>query len=151
MVFFERRYHSAHHLEYLRAMCALTVDVTLMIAPLKFIFWLCKTGPRVVQFRYKIVFWGAKLTPSHGSAIGSKGIWFQWQIQDFQRGRVTPWGGGEITYLRFSQTLYNTGWAQLIRSHSSARFSFELSGNSNYIIHCNSNYVQNFELEINSI
>ena len=44
-----------------------------------------------------------------------------------------------------------TGWAQLIRSHSSARFSFELSGNSNYIIHCNSNYVQNFELEINSI
>ena len=45
----------------------------------------------------------------------------------------------------------NTGWARLIRSHSSARFSFELSGNSNYIIHCNSNYVQNFELEINSI
>ena len=44
-----------------------------------------------------------------------------------------------------------TGWARLIRSHSSARFSFELSGNSNYIIHCNSNYVQNFELEINSI
>ena len=44
-----------------------------------------------------------------------------------------------------------TGWARLIRSHSSARFSFELSGNSNDIIHCNSNYVQNFELEINSI
>ena len=47
--------------------------------------------------------------------------------------------------------LESTGWARLIRSHSSARFSFELSGNSNYIIHCNSNYVQNFELEINSI
>ena len=46
---------------------------------------------------------------------------------------------------------HDTGWARLIRSHSSARFSFELSGNSNYIIHCNSNYVQNFELEINSI
>ena len=45
----------------------------------------------------------------------------------------------------------STGWVRLIRSHSSARFSFELSGNSNYIIHCNSNYVQNFELEINSI
>ena len=45
----------------------------------------------------------------------------------------------------------NTGSARLIRSHSSARFSFELSGNSNYIIHCNSNYVLNFELEINSI
>ena len=44
-----------------------------------------------------------------------------------------------------------TGQARLIRSHSSARFCFELSGNSNYIIHCNSNYVQNFELEINSI
>ena len=44
-----------------------------------------------------------------------------------------------------------TGRARLIRSHSSARFCFELSGNSNYIIHCNSNYVQNFELEINSI
>ena len=39
----------------------------------------------------------------------------------------------------------------LIRSHSSARFCFELSGNSNYIIHCNSNYAQKFELEINSI
>ena len=38
-----------------------------------------------------------------------------------------------------------------IRSHSSARFYFELSENSNYIIHCNLNYVQNFELEINSI
>ena len=44
-----------------------------------------------------------------------------------------------------------TGRARLIRSHSSARFCFELSGNSNYIIHCNLNYVQNFELEINSI
>ena len=29
--------------------------------------------------------------------------------------------------------------------------TFELSGHSNYIIHCNSNYVQNFELEINLI
>ena len=45
----------------------------------------------------------------------------------------------------------DTGQAQLIQSHSSARFSFDLSGNSNYIIHCNSNYVQNFELEISSI
>ena len=44
-----------------------------------------------------------------------------------------------------------TGRARLIRSHSSARFYFELSGNLNYKIHCNSNYVQNFELEINSI
>ena len=44
-----------------------------------------------------------------------------------------------------------TGQARLIRSHSSARFSFKLSGNSNYIIHCNSNYVQNFELKIISI
>ena len=50
----------------------------------------------------------------------------------------------------FEKYMY-TGWARLIRSHSSARFSFELSGNSNYIIHCNSNYVQNFELEINLI
>ena len=45
----------------------------------------------------------------------------------------------------------DTGWAQLNRSLSSVRFYFELSGNSNYIIHCKSNYVQNFELEINSI
>ena len=44
-----------------------------------------------------------------------------------------------------------TGWARLNRSLSSVRFYFELSGNSNYIIHCKSNYVQNFELEINSI
>ena len=28
--------------------------------------------------------------------------------------------------------LSNTGWERLIRSHSSARFCFELSGNSNY-------------------
>ena len=48
-------------------------------------------------------------------------------------------------------TEQHTGSARLIRSHSSARFSFELSGNSNYIIHCNSNYVLNFKLEINSI
>ena len=27
--------------------------------------------------------------------------------------------------------LYGTGWERLIRSHSSARFCFELSGNSN--------------------
>ena len=45
----------------------------------------------------------------------------------------------------------STGQARLIRSHSLARFCFELSGNSNYIIHCNSNYVQNFQLEINLI
>ena len=44
-----------------------------------------------------------------------------------------------------------TGRARLIRNDSSARFSFELSGNSIYVIPCNSNYVQNFELEINSI
>ena len=29
---------------------------------------------------------------------------------------------------------YSTGWVRLIRSHSSARFCFELSGNSNYNI-----------------
>ena len=47
--------------------------------------------------------------------------------------------------------IVTTGWARLNRSLSSARFYFELSGNSNYIIHCKSNYVQNFELEINLI
>ena len=50
-----------------------------------------------------------------------------------------------------ARNMCNTGWARLNRSLSSARFYFELSGNSNYIIHCKSNYVQNFELEINSI
>ena len=30
------------------------------------------------------------------------------------------------------RALLNTGWIRLIRSHSSAQFSFELSGNSNY-------------------
>ena len=50
-----------------------------------------------------------------------------------------------------NQGFWSTGWARLNRSLSSARFYFELSGNSNYIIHCKSNYVQNFELEINSI
>ena len=54
----------------------------------------------------------------------------------------SPNSSGKISY---------TGRARLIRSHSSARFCFELSGNSNYILHCNSNYVENFELEINSI
>ena len=42
----------------------------------------------------------------------------------------------------------NTGRERLIRSHSSARFSFELSGNSNLTKTCNSNFGQNFELEI---
>ena len=41
-----------------------------------------------------------------------------------------------------------TGHVWLIRSHSSARFCFELSGNSNKPIPCNSNFYQNFELEI---
>ena len=41
-----------------------------------------------------------------------------------------------------------TGWVRLIRSHSSARFCFELSGNLNYRIICNSNLAKNFELEI---
>ena len=39
-----------------------------------------------------------------------------------------------------------TGPTRLIRSHSSARFCFELSGNSNYILHCNSNYVQKLRI-----
>ena len=54
-------------------------------------------------------------------------------------------------FFTLSGSKLNTGRARLIRNDSSARFSFELSGNSNYMIHCNSNYVQNFELEINSI
>ena len=56
-----------------------------------------------------------------------------------------------VEFLFFSYKRLSTGRTRLIRSHSSARFYFELSGNSNYKIHCNSNYVQNFELEINSI
>ena len=42
----------------------------------------------------------------------------------------------------------DTGWVRLIRSHSSARFCFELSGNLNYKIICNSNLAKNFGLEI---
>ena len=42
----------------------------------------------------------------------------------------------------------NTGRERLIRSHSSARFCFESSGNSNEPMPCNSNFGQNFELEI---
>ena len=41
-----------------------------------------------------------------------------------------------------------TGRERLIRSHSPARFCFELSGNSNEPMPCNSNFHQNFELEI---
>ena len=41
-----------------------------------------------------------------------------------------------------------TGRERLIRSHSSARFCFELSGNSNKTKACYSNSDQNFELEI---
>ena len=40
-----------------------------------------------------------------------------------------------------SQEIHSTGRARLIRSDSSARFSFELGGNSNYTIDCNSKYV----------
>ena len=41
-----------------------------------------------------------------------------------------------------------TGRERLIRSYSSARFCFELSGNSNSSMPCNSNFGQNFELEM---
>ena len=47
----------------------------------------------------------------------------------------------------FDQNM-STGWVQLIRSHSLARFSFELSGNLNYRLFFNSNFAKNFELEI---
>ena len=67
-------------------------------------------------------------------------------------GKSKSWVNNNFIPLFLIKCVFSyTGWARLIRSHSSARFSFELSGNSNYIIHCNSNYVQNFELEINSI
>ena len=44
--------------------------------------------------------------------------------------------------------LDTTGWVRLIRSHSSAKFCFELSENLNYKIICNSNFAKNFGLEI---
>ena len=40
------------------------------------------------------------------------------------------------------------GRERLIRSHSSARFYFELSGNSNKSMPCNSNFHKYFKLEI---
>ena len=43
----------------------------------------------------------------------------------------------------------STSRAQL--SHSLARFSFELGGNSNQTVHSNSEFTWNFELEITSI
>ena len=45
-----------------------------------------------------------------------------------------------------SQDTYRLG--TVIRSHSSARFCFELSGNLNYKIICNLNFAKNFKLEI---
>ena len=42
---------------------------------------------------------------------------------------------------------FTTGRVRLIRSHSSARFSFELSGNLNYRLFFNSNFAKNIELE----
>ena len=44
--------------------------------------------------------------------------------------------------------IFSTGRARLIRSLSSARISFELSGNLNLTMPCNSNFGQNFKLEI---
>ena len=44
--------------------------------------------------------------------------------------------------------LKNTGQTRLIQSDSSARFSFELSGNLNKNIICNSKFICNFELGI---
>ena len=55
----------------------------------------------------------------------------QWWIQDFL------WGGEALTpkvnmlAYYFANFRADTGRARLIRSHSSARFCFELSGNSN--------------------
>ena len=41
----------------------------------------------------------------------------------------------------------HTGYVRLIRSYSSARFSFEFSENLNYRLFFNSNFAKNFELE----
>ena len=49
---------------------------------------------------------------------------------------------------RTFDNIHITGREQLIRSHSSARFCFELSGNSNQTKACNLNSDKNFELEI---
>ena len=58
--------------------------------------------------------------------------------------QADPGGRGCGQYASFGHAegllVQNTGRARLIRSHSSAMFYFELSGNSNYKIHCNSNY-----------
>ena len=52
------------------------------------------------------------------------------------------------SYRIYFYKFLHTGRERLIRSHSSARFCFELSGNSNKTKACNSNSDQNFELEI---
>ena len=58
------------------------------------------------------------------------------------------WEQDYVNASRDKNTYSLTGWARLIRSQSSARFCFELSGNSNLTKACNSNFGQNFELEI---
>ena len=58
---------------------------------------------------------------------------------DLEMRKIGPAGGAKN---------FTTGRERLIRSHSSTRFCFELSGNSNLITPCNSNFDQNFELEI---
>ena len=52
------------------------------------------------------------------------------------------------THIIGNQKCTITGRERLIRSHSSARFCFELSGNLNLTVTCYSNFHQNFELEI---
>ena len=59
-----------------------------------------------------------------------------------------PFFIGLCISLDVRQCKHTTGWEWLIRSHSLARFSFELSGNSNKSMPCNSNFHHNFELEI---
>ena len=53
--------------------------------------------------------------------------------------------------LTFPSVNLNTGLAQLIWNDLFARFSFELSGNSNWTMSCNSIFLINFELEITSV
>ena len=101
----------------------------------------------VTLYVFLFLFMGNNLSPVAITSISYIQAHFMLQLHYFY-----PYNSMHI-FIEFDEgkvTLY-TGPTRLIRSHSSARFYFELSGNSNYIIHCNSNYVQNFELEINSI
>ena len=84
-----------------------------------------------------------KVIVSNDCAMFICPVVLQWyHLESFKKNFFKRW---PIESLVFLHDFY-TGQARLIWSHSSARISFELSGNSNWTKACNSNFHQKLRI-----